>query len=275
MPCLVDARRLGGRADEHAEEQIGQRRMMLPISLGSFNRSGGEERRRLGGPVPRRRHMTAEPLVPVWRPSTQRNDWAPSGAPGALDTGRRLLDPPRRQLCGAGARRLLITLGSGATRRLRRGRRAAHNLEHHRQPHFLGGRLDRWYQFQIIFEFDAAGRRRARRRALRSTSWCAPCRTLVLLVLHGPARARRPRRRRPKLEAVELDPDPARRCRDTVLVQMRGSDSGDRQSQAKRESPGVRNRCGRRNGQRSLIQPHACAAALWIAAAKPRAAFSP
>ena len=31
MPGLVDARRLAGRADEHAREQIGQRRMPLPV----------------------------------------------------------------------------------------------------------------------------------------------------------------------------------------------------------------------------------------------------
>ena len=45
MPRFVDARRLAGRTDEHAGEQIRQRRMPLPIQHKAFQKIGAAQER--------------------------------------------------------------------------------------------------------------------------------------------------------------------------------------------------------------------------------------
>src|SRR5689334_20958399 len=47
MPRLVDARRLTGRADEHAGEEIGQRRMALPIQYETLQKIRTAQERRV------------------------------------------------------------------------------------------------------------------------------------------------------------------------------------------------------------------------------------
>ena len=74
---LVDARRLAGRADEQAGEQVGQRRMVLPVGdAGSAaGRAGAGTGCRPGVAPPST--MWLPPPVPVWRPSSM-NFSAPS-----------------------------------------------------------------------------------------------------------------------------------------------------------------------------------------------------
>jgi hypothetical protein len=47
MAGLVDARRLAGRPDEHAGEQIGQRRMPLPVQHQALQQIGTAQERRI------------------------------------------------------------------------------------------------------------------------------------------------------------------------------------------------------------------------------------
>ena len=68
VPRLVHARRLAGRSDEQAREQIGQRGMPLPVEHQALQQIGPAQERA----VRRRRaaeHEWLPPPVPVWRPS--------------------------------------------------------------------------------------------------------------------------------------------------------------------------------------------------------------
>ena len=47
VPRFVDARRLAGRADEHAGEQIGQRRMPLPVQHQALQQIRPAQERRI------------------------------------------------------------------------------------------------------------------------------------------------------------------------------------------------------------------------------------
>ena len=66
---LVDARRLAGRADEQAGEQVGERRVALPVQdQASFSRSG-RRRNGLSSVVAPPTTTWLPPPVPVCRPS--------------------------------------------------------------------------------------------------------------------------------------------------------------------------------------------------------------
>ena len=48
LPRLIDARRLAGRTDEQAREQVGQRRMPLPIEHEALKQIGPAQERAVG-----------------------------------------------------------------------------------------------------------------------------------------------------------------------------------------------------------------------------------
>ena len=62
VPRLVDARRLAGRADEEAGEEIGQRRMPLPIEHEALQQIGPSQERRV-----RRRHAAEHDMIAAAR----------------------------------------------------------------------------------------------------------------------------------------------------------------------------------------------------------------
>jgi hypothetical protein len=68
VPRLVDARRLAGRADEQAGEQVGQRRMALPVQDQALQQVRPAQERAVGGVAPPTTTWLPPP-VPVWRPS--------------------------------------------------------------------------------------------------------------------------------------------------------------------------------------------------------------
>ena len=69
LPRLVDARRLAGRPDEQAGEQIGQRRMPLPIEDQALEQIGPAQERAVGRASAPPSTTWLPPPVPVWRPS--------------------------------------------------------------------------------------------------------------------------------------------------------------------------------------------------------------
>jgi hypothetical protein len=66
---LVDARRLAGRADEHAGEQVGQRRVVLPVG-DQAHQQVGPAQAGLSAGVAAPSVTWLPPPVPVWRPSS-------------------------------------------------------------------------------------------------------------------------------------------------------------------------------------------------------------
>ena len=56
---LVDARRLAGRADEHAREQVRQRRVVLPVGDEALQQVGPAQQRAVGGRRAAQRHVVA------------------------------------------------------------------------------------------------------------------------------------------------------------------------------------------------------------------------
>ena len=85
---LVDARRLAGRADEQAGEQVGQRRMALPVEHEALQQVGPAQERRVRPGVAPPTTTWLPPPVPVWRPSIM-NLSAPSRVCARLLVERR------------------------------------------------------------------------------------------------------------------------------------------------------------------------------------------
>ena len=132
---LVDARRLAGRADEHAREQVGQRRMVVPVRRSGWpSRSG----RRRNGRVGRRRAAEHE-VVAAAGAGVAAVEHELLGRQARLARGvvevRRCGRPARPSSC-AGWMLTSITPGSGVTCSSLQARVARRLVafEHHRQP---------------------------------------------------------------------------------------------------------------------------------------------
>ena len=151
VPRFVDARRLAGRADEHAGEQIGQRRMALPVQHEALQQIGPAQERRI-----RRRAAADHDMIAAAGAGVAAVDQKTVGAEPRLrgvliqaegDVDR--LAPVLRRLDvdldHAGIGRHLDDLDARIVRR-----RIAFDMN--LQLHFFGGRLHRRDQFEIVFQ---------------------------------------------------------------------------------------------------------------------------
>ncbi len=258
MPRFVDARRLAGRPDEHAGEQIGQRRMALPVQHEALQQIRAAQERRILRRAAADHHMIAAAGAGV-AAVDQKTVGAEADFGGVFVQAESDIDrlaPVLRRLNvdldHAGIGRHLDHLDARIVRR-------PVALDMNRKLHFLGSRLDRRDQLEIVFDLLDRRHEHAQHAVAHLDRGCRAHRLEpgFGFRLLQPACAARLRLRRPcpRPRVPGAAPsDPARRCRDIPPAGYAAANAiGNRRPSG--ESPGIRNRWLRRSCQCSLIQP--------------------
>ena len=177
---LVHARRLAGRAEEEAGEEIRERRVVVPVARRRLRSRSGRRRNGLsaGG------RAAEDEVVAAARAGVAAVEHELLGGEAGLRA------PPRRASwsCSTSSSQLatgcmlhLDDAGIGRDREARQARIARRRiaLEQHGDRERGGGRLDGGDQLEIVLErrHAAAGRCRARRRAARRRARCGRSRS--------------------------------------------------------------------------------------------------
>ena len=235
MPCLVDARRLAGRADEHAGEQIGQAGMALPVQHQALQQIGPAQERRIRGRAAADHDMIAAAGAGVAAIDQK--------AIGAQPRPCRVLIQERRGVDGlapggggmdvdlqhAGIGRHLDDLDARIV-----GRRIA--LDVNLQLHLFGGRFQHRDQFEIVLQLLDRRHERAQYAVADFDRHCGPHRAAIApILLDLVGRSFRPRGRLDILRrqiAARLHRVPLDDVGEVVFRHVR--QGGDRQPQAER-----------------------------------------